>query len=280
MQRIGIIGAMAQEVAQLASQLEDRETRSHAGSTFHTGRLHGMNVVLLQSGIGKVNAAVGTTQLLEQYAPEAVINTGSAGGFGEGLSIGDIVISREVRHHDVDAMVFGYEAGQVPGMPAAYLPDARLVAVARESIEAMGEVNVTEGLIATGDVFMACPDLVARTRARFPAMLAARDGSRCHRPNLPPLPVPLRRDSRAVGHCWTRRQSPVVRGVPDPGSRSLKPDGVAHDSTSICSLTAPPGTGGGHFVTCFFRRRTHTGQGVSKKGPDRNQALIYLTLTS
>ncbi|MBN8411360.1 5'-methylthioadenosine/S-adenosylhomocysteine nucleosidase [Halomonas cupida] len=173
MQRIGIIGAMAQEVAQLASQLEDRETRSHAGSTFHTGRLHGMNVVLLQSGIGKVNAAVGTTQLLEQYAPEAVINTGSAGGFGEGMSIGDIVISREVRHHDVDAMVFGYEAGQVPGMPAAYLPDAQLVAVARESIEAMGEVNVTEGLIATGDVFMACPDLVARTRARFPAMLAA-----------------------------------------------------------------------------------------------------------
>ncbi|APE32131.1 5'-methylthioadenosine/S-adenosylhomocysteine nucleosidase [Halomonas aestuarii] len=173
MKRIGIIGAMAQEVEQLASQLEDRRTRHHVGCTFHLGRLHGIEVVILQSGIGKVNAAIGTTLLLDVYHPEAIINTGSAGGFGEGLEIGDVVVSSEVRHHDVDAVVFGYEHGQVPNMPAAYLPDERLVRVARESVEALGEVNVVEGLIATGDVFMACPELVATTRTRFPTMLAA-----------------------------------------------------------------------------------------------------------
>ncbi|GAA0616249.1 5'-methylthioadenosine/S-adenosylhomocysteine nucleosidase [Halomonas beimenensis] len=173
MKRIGIIGAMAQEVARLAALLEDRETRTHVGSTFHRGRLHGVEVVILQSGIGKVNAAIGTTLLLDMYQPEAIINTGSAGGFGEGLEIGDVVVSSEVRHHDVDAVVFGYEHGQVPDMPAAYSPDERLVRVARECVEAMNEVRVVEGLIATGDVFMACPDLVAKTRSRFPTMLAA-----------------------------------------------------------------------------------------------------------
>ncbi|MCE8012604.1 5'-methylthioadenosine/S-adenosylhomocysteine nucleosidase [Halomonas desiderata] len=173
MKRIGIIGAMAQEVEYLASQLEDRRTRTHVGCTFHHGKLHGVDVVILQSGIGKVNAAIGTTLLLDVYQPEAIINTGSAGGFGEGLEIGDIVVSSEVRHHDVDAVAFGYEHGQVPQMPAAYLPDARLVTLARECVEELGEVKVVEGLIATGDVFMACPELVTRTRSRFPTMLAA-----------------------------------------------------------------------------------------------------------
>ncbi|PAU79066.1 5'-methylthioadenosine/S-adenosylhomocysteine nucleosidase [Halomonas salipaludis] len=173
MKRIGIIGAMAQEVAHLASLLDDSKTRQHVGCTFYTGRLHGVEVVILQSGIGKVNAAIGTTLLLDTYQPEAIINTGSAGGFGEGLEIGDVVISSEVRHHDVDAVVFGYEHGQVPQMPAAYLPDQRLVTVARQSVESLGEVRVVEGLIATGDVFMSCPELVTKTRSRFPTMLAA-----------------------------------------------------------------------------------------------------------
>ncbi|MCE8019177.1 5'-methylthioadenosine/S-adenosylhomocysteine nucleosidase [Halomonas sp. MCCC 1A11036] len=173
MKRIGIIGAMAQEVDRLAARLEGRSTRTHVGCTFHQGKLHGADVVVLQSGIGKVNAAIGTTLLLDMYQPEAIINTGSAGGFGEGLEIGDVVVSSEVRHHDVDAVAFGYEHGQVPQMPAAYLPDERLVALARECVEELGEVKVTEGLIATGDVFMACPELVAKTRSRFPTMLAA-----------------------------------------------------------------------------------------------------------
>nr|WP_289072776.1 5'-methylthioadenosine/S-adenosylhomocysteine nucleosidase [uncultured Halomonas sp.] len=172
MQRIGIIGAMAQEVSILAGQLENAERYEHAGFVFHTGTRHGLEIVILQSGIGKVNAAVGTAILLERHQLDAIINTGSAGGFATDLAIGDVVISDELRHHDVDAVVFGYELGQVPGMPAAYPADKRLREIARGAIAALGEVNVREGMIATGDAFMADPDRVAATRAQFPSMLA------------------------------------------------------------------------------------------------------------
>ncbi len=170
---LGIIGAMAEEVAILAERLEDSTTSTHAGSTFHVGQLHGMKIVLLQSGIGKVNAAVGACQMIERYQPDAIINTGSAGGFASDLEIGDVVISSEVRHHDVDAVVFGYEHGQVPQMPAAYPSAPELVKVARECVEAQGEIKAREGLICTGDIFMSDPELVALTRSRFPNMLAA-----------------------------------------------------------------------------------------------------------
>ncbi|MDK9687218.1 MULTISPECIES: 5'-methylthioadenosine/S-adenosylhomocysteine nucleosidase [unclassified Halomonas] len=172
MQRIGIIGAMAQEVKLLAGQLENAERYEHAGFVFHTGTRHGLDIVILQSGIGKVNAAVGTAILLERHQPDAIINTGSAGGFATDLAIGDVIISDEVRHHDVDAVVFGYEIGQVPGMPPAYHADKRLRDIARGAIAALGEVNVREGMIATGDAFMSDPERVAATRAQFPTMLA------------------------------------------------------------------------------------------------------------
>ena len=80
MKRIGIIGAMAQEVGILVGQLDNAERYEHAGFVFHTGMRHGLEVVILQSGIGKVNAAVGTAILLERHHPDAIINTGSAGG--------------------------------------------------------------------------------------------------------------------------------------------------------------------------------------------------------
>ncbi|MFP3344381.1 5'-methylthioadenosine/S-adenosylhomocysteine nucleosidase [Halomonas sp. SIMBA_159] len=172
MQRIGIIGAMAQEVTILAGQLDNAERYEHAGFVFHTGTRHGLEIIILQSGIGKVNAAVGTAILLERHQPDAIINTGSAGGFATDLAIGDVIISDEVRHHDVDAVVFGYELGQVPGMPAAYQADSRLREIARGAIATLGEVNVREGMIATGDAFMADPERVAKTREQFPTMLA------------------------------------------------------------------------------------------------------------
>ncbi|WP_251978240.1 5'-methylthioadenosine/S-adenosylhomocysteine nucleosidase [Salinicola avicenniae] len=172
MQTIGIIGAMQQEVALLASQLDNARVEHHPGGTFHCGERHGVSIVLLQSGIGKVNASVGTTQLLTHYRPDAIINTGSAGGFGSELEVGDVVISREVRHHDVDVTAFGYEMGQVPGLPAGFAADPVLVAAARSCIESLGELRVFEGLICTGDSFMADPQRVNTTRTQFPQMLA------------------------------------------------------------------------------------------------------------
>ncbi len=170
--RIGIIGAMDEEVELLKSSLEDREDHEIAGYHLHTGKIHGKEIVLLKSGIGKVNAAVGTTMLLQMFQPDCIINTGSAGGYDPELNVGDIVISSEVRHHDVDLTVFGYEYGQVARHPVAYYPDETLADVAERCISRMEGMHTARGLICTGDQFMNDPVRVERKRKLFPEMKA------------------------------------------------------------------------------------------------------------
>ncbi|MBY4677197.1 5'-methylthioadenosine/S-adenosylhomocysteine nucleosidase [Marinobacterium arenosum] len=170
--KVGIIGAMDEEVELLKASLNSREDHCIAGYELYTGEMHGHQVVLLKSGIGKVNAAIGTTLMLQLFEPDCVINTGSAGGFDPALNVGDIVISSEVRHHDVDVTIFGYEAGQVPGQPAAFLPDQLLADTAERCISRMQGMHTTRGMIATGDAFMNDPQRVARTRDTFPQMKA------------------------------------------------------------------------------------------------------------
>ena len=101
-------------------------------------------MILLKSGIGKVNAAVSTTLLLDRFQPDYVINTGSAGGFHHSLNVGDIVISTDVRHHDVDVTIFDYEYGQVPGLPAAFIADEKLVKLAEESALEIDHIQVAK----------------------------------------------------------------------------------------------------------------------------------------
>ena len=171
--KVGIIGAMDQEVALLREQMSDVETLSLAGCEFYSGNLAGQSVVLTRSGIGKVAASVATTLLLERFAPDCVLNTGSAGGFDPELHIGDVVISSEVRHHDVDVTAFGYEIGQVPRMPAAFIADERLKAIAQAAVAELHEgIQCKEGLICTGDQFMCDPARIAKARADFPTMAA------------------------------------------------------------------------------------------------------------
>ena len=116
----GIIGAMEPEVAILKSALTQATTETYFGYDFHIGDLDGNQVVIVQSGIGKVAAALATALLIDKFSPDYVVNTGSAGGFDQSLKVGDIVISSEVRYHDVDVTAFGYEVGQLPANPAAY----------------------------------------------------------------------------------------------------------------------------------------------------------------
>jgi len=185
----GIIGAMEQEIALLRQQLQDASHSQKAGFDFYRGTLSGHDVVLVKSDIGKVNAAIATTLLLDDYAPDVVINTGSAGGFDSELEVGDLIIGEKVCHHDVDVTPFGYEAGQVPGLPPCFLADPQWVRRARAAAAATGLKHKT-GLIASGDRFMHDPDDVARVRARFPAMLAAEMeaaaiAQACHRFDTP-----------------------------------------------------------------------------------------------
>lgn len=164
--RIGIIGAMEEEVDLLKSEMDLNEESIIAGCEFLIGHLNGVEVILSKSGIGKVNAAISTTLMNQLYYPDFIINTGSAGGLYYELSVGDIVISTEIRYNDVDATVFGYEFGQVPRMPAFYDPDSTLIKVAEECATEVG-VNSVKGLIVSGDSFMSDHDRVEDVRNKF-----------------------------------------------------------------------------------------------------------------
>ncbi|MFE6167636.1 5'-methylthioadenosine/S-adenosylhomocysteine nucleosidase [Viridibacillus arvi] len=171
--KIAVIGAMEEEVELLRATLENTTSTTIANSEYTIGTYKGHEVILLKSGIGKVNAGMSTTILLHQFKPDVVINTGSAGGFDENLEVGAVVISDEVRHHDVDATIFGYEMGQVPQMPAAFKSDEKLRKVAEEAVAELGEHQFATGLISTGDSFMNDPERVALVRSHFPQMKAA-----------------------------------------------------------------------------------------------------------
>ncbi|MDE8604499.1 5'-methylthioadenosine/S-adenosylhomocysteine nucleosidase [Marinomonas sp. RSW2] len=169
---IGLIGAMDEEVAVIKAWMTDVREQTIAGCDFFIGSFEGKEVVLLKSGIGKVNAAVSTTLLLSQFQPEYVINIGSAGGFDPDLHVGDVVISDQVVHHDVDVTAFGYVMGQVPNMPATYAANTDLVNQAKKALQTVTQVQAKVGLIGTGDSFMNDPVRVEAVRTIFPELVA------------------------------------------------------------------------------------------------------------
>ncbi|MBO8155996.1 MAG: 5'-methylthioadenosine/S-adenosylhomocysteine nucleosidase [Bacillaceae bacterium] len=170
---IGIIGAMDEEVELLKNTMDIQEEKEIAGCQFFKGTLNNQDVVLLKSGIGKVNAAMSTTILHERYQPKFIINTGSAGGFARELEVGDLVISDRVLHHDVDVTAFNYEYGQVPGMPPSFEADEQLISLAINAADHLEDVKAVKGLIATGDSFMHDENRVNFVREQFPDMQAA-----------------------------------------------------------------------------------------------------------
>lgn len=188
--KIGIIGAMEQEVSILKNALENCQTVTKAGCNYFSGQINGVDVVLLQSGIGKVAAAVGTTILLDEHQPDVVINTGSAGGFDSSLNVGDVVISTEVRHHDADVTAFGYEMGQMAQQPAAFIADEKLMDVAEKALQQMDDTHAVRGLICTGDAFIASAERQTFIRQHFPSVVAvemeaAAIAQTCHQFKVP-----------------------------------------------------------------------------------------------
>lgn len=168
----GIIGAMDEEVALLKEVMENKKEVEIANSLFIEGTIDNKAVVLVKSGIGKVNAAMTTTILMEAYKPSYVINTGSAGGFSNKLSVGDLVISSDVVHHDVDVTAFDYVYGQVPNMPATFKADVEMIEKVESILNSLA-IQSEIGLVATGDSFMSDSKQVDFVRKTFPNMLAA-----------------------------------------------------------------------------------------------------------
>lgn len=170
--KIAIIAAMEEEVAPIRAALESPTTTTIADFEFTTGTMSGKEIVLAKSGICKVNAAISTTLVLDHFAPDFVINTGTAGGFQQVLNVGDIVVSKSVCQHDVDATGFGYEYGQIPKMETYFHADEQLIATILQigNEEMPGKIH--EGVIGTGDVFVHDAKRSNAIREKFPHLYA------------------------------------------------------------------------------------------------------------
>ncbi len=170
---IGIIGAMPQEVELLIASLDNKQVTKIANFNLYHGLINNVPVVIMQSGIGKVNATIATTLLIEKFNPQAIINTGSAGGLGDNLAVGDVVIGTNVAHHDVDVTAFGYKIGQMAQMPIDYPCYKSLIAVAENASKQVNSKNtIHQGLIVSGDQFIASSEQFAKIKQNFPSVLA------------------------------------------------------------------------------------------------------------
>lgn len=168
----GVICAMAEELAILKQALSDETTRVFGQMTFFSGQIHGQSVVLVQSGIGKVQAGITTATLINEFHVDAVINSGSAGGIGEGLAVGDLVISTETAYHDVDVTASNYQIGQLPGFPARFPAATELEDAIATAAKDSG-VPVHFGLIVSGDQFIADSANIAEIKQHFPDALCS-----------------------------------------------------------------------------------------------------------
>lgn len=156
MYKVGIIGAMDEEVRALKEKMETPKVQEMAGLEFVMGKLAKMSVVVVQCGIGKVNAALCTQILIDQFHVEAIINIGVAGALYPGLEIGDIVISSDAMYHDFDTSAFGDPIGTIPRMKESiFQADSKLIHLAKEAGERIKTVhNVYVARIVSGDQFI------------------------------------------------------------------------------------------------------------------------------
>ncbi len=171
--KIGIIGALDEEINLLKKELNTAKECKIAGQNFISGTLKNHDVIILRCGVGKVNAAIGTTLLNHLYHPKFIINVGSAGGISSSLNIGDIIISTEVSYHDVDLTAFGYEFGQASQMPKSYKPDSKLVKMAKNCAKYMKDQKVYIGLVTSGDSFISGYNQVCNIKEKFTEACAA-----------------------------------------------------------------------------------------------------------
>ena len=176
---IGIIGAMEEEVAALKEAMEIEEVKEVASMTFCKGTLCGKDVIVVRSGVGKVNAAICAQILAGQFQVDTLINTGIAGSLDARIDIGDMVISTDAIHHDMDASAFGDPVGQVPRMDVFTFPaDERLTALAKEVNEEVNpEIHTFTGRVATGDQFVASQEVKNRIVDNFQALCTEMEGA-------------------------------------------------------------------------------------------------------
>lgn len=211
--KFGIICAMPEEIKELTARLSDKQVETIGGKDYLQGKISNQDVVLVESGIGKVEAGITTEHLITDFNVDVVINSGSAGGIGQGLHVGDVVISSETAYHDVDARAFDYVYGQLPGKQPRFKASEKWGKTLEKAGEQTG-LNVKRGLIVSGDQFIASKDAIDKILHYFPEALSSE------------------MEGAAVGQVATDHDVPyvVVRAMSDTGDEDA---GVSFDEFII-----------------------------------------------
>lgn len=175
----GIIGAMEIEVAALKESMTDCHVTKKARMGFNRGKLCGRDVVVVRSGVGKVNAGICAQILCDDFGAGAIINTGVAGSLKPEINIGDIVLSKETLQHDMDATGFGYPEGEIPQMDrSVFEGDKHLIELARDvCAKELAQINVFEGRIVSGDQFISSDGKKEHIISRFGGLCTEMEGA-------------------------------------------------------------------------------------------------------
>lgn len=209
MSKIGIIGAMELEVEELKSNMNMERIVEKASMKFFEGTLNSANVVVVQCGIGKVNAGMCVQILADCFNVTHIINTGVAGSLNADLDIGDILISTEAVYHDMDVTPLGYEIGQVPGIDVKCFPaDRAMINAAKASCEKVNtDINVMTGRVASGDQFIASKDAKNKIISEVEGYCAEMEGA-------------------AIAHAAYLNKIPfvVIRAISDKADNSAEMD--------------------------------------------------------
>ena len=207
MKKIGIIGAMELEVEALKEQMDVKNIVEKASMKFYEGTLRGKDVVIVQCGIGKVNAGICVQILADLFKVDAVINTGVAGSLRAEINIGDIVVSTDACEHDMDVTALGYKQGIIPQMKESFFKaDRQLVEAAIEVCrEVNPDINVYEGRVLSGDQFISGEEIKNKLIDLFDGFCTEMEGA-------------------AIAHAAFLNEIPyvVIRAISD------KADGSAH----------------------------------------------------
>ncbi|GGK12122.1 5'-methylthioadenosine/S-adenosylhomocysteine nucleosidase [Caldalkalibacillus thermarum] len=189
-QIIGIMGAMKEEIELFLKAMADIQEKQRAEITFYQGRMHEKDVILCQSGVGKVNASVCTQILIDDYDVDYIIFTGVAGGVDPQLNIGDIVISTECQQHDIDASPVGFKKGEIPfAETSVFKADPFLIRLAESYRPEEDTVQIVKGKILSGDQFIADPEHVEQLYHMFNGSCVEMEGAAvaqvCHLNQVP-----------------------------------------------------------------------------------------------
>lgn len=177
MKRVGIIFAMEEELSALKKYLNIEKEYTIFELTFYEGTIFDTYCVLVQSGVGKVNSARTTQILIDNIQVDYIFNIGVAGGITESLNVGDIVIGEKLVQHDFDITAFNHEKGYIPSVGTYIDADEYLLKIAKEVLENETEVQVKQGVIASGDIFCTDPHMSAKINSKFNALCVEMEGA-------------------------------------------------------------------------------------------------------